>query len=517
MKKKFGAIIALACVGLACITAGCSTETELEKYQKEGYTVMVTYDANGGSFLKRQGVTVMDLFKPSNYEKDGEGTVHIRLKEPTDLSRPTSGSGNVTLTKQEHFFAGWYEKRELRKNDDEQIVDESGAVLEEKDGKYYYVGTETVGVPAYTYSGYWDFETDTIDYKESDGLFEMTLYAAWVPYYQFEYYYRVEGETDWTYYETTTFDYKTTNAQGSATFDKDTVWVPDWKDGTMNHDYSYANGSIYSFPKVEGTTFKAAYTDENATQKIQTSIEHSGTLDLEKGEAVNRVQKIYVEVEEGERYKIQTAEQFSKYANLSATYEILADLDFKNGEVKWPSSFVTGDFEGAIYSVGGEFAFKNVVATMNSSSAAKGGLFGSISANGTVKDVKFENATMDFKKLSAREADATYGLFAGNVDDNATVTNVAVDGKIRLGEVSLSGAKDYKLNLVANGNTTGITAGAISLEAYGNRRPDGKYQYSFKRDNVVISENLITLDYSGKSADRRHDEEVFVITENGNI
>ena len=516
MKKKFGAIIALACVGLACITAGCSAETELEKYQKAGYTVMVTYDANGGSFLRRQGVTVMDLFKPSNYEKDNEGEVHIYLKEPTDLSRPTSGTGNVTLTKQEHFFAGWYEEREFRKNSDDQIVDETGAVLEEKGGKYYYVGTETEGVPAYTYSGHWDFETDTIDYKESDGIFEMTLYAAWVPYYQFEYYYRVEGDTDWTYYETTTFDYKTTNTEGSATFDKDTVWLPDWKDGTMNHEYRYANGSIFTFPKVEGMTFKAAYLDEAATQKIDASIEHSGTLDLEKGEAVNRVQKIYVEVEKGERYKIETAEQFSKYANLSATYEILADLDFKNGEVKWPNSFVTGEFVGKIYSVGGEFSFKNVVATVNSSSSARGGLFGLISANATVKDVKFENATMDFKKVSTRETDASYGLFAGNVAEGANVTNVTVGGKIRLGEVSLAMATDYKIHLIANGNTSGITAEAVALEAYGSRLANGKYQYAFKRDNVVVNDGLITLDYTNTSRDNRHDEE-FVSIDYGNI
>ena len=49
MKKKFGVILTLACIGVACLAAGCSKETELEKYQRKGYTVMVTYDANGGS------------------------------------------------------------------------------------------------------------------------------------------------------------------------------------------------------------------------------------------------------------------------------------------------------------------------------------------------------------------------------------------------------------------------------------------------------------------------------------
>lgn len=503
MKKKFGIILALASVGLACLAAGCSTDTELEKYQKKGYTVMVTYDANGGSFLSRQGVTLVDLFKPSDHVKE-DGKVHIYLTEPTDLQRPTSGTGNVTLTKQEHFFAGWYQNCELRKNESDQVVDENGAALEEKDGVYYYVGTQTEAVPAYDYSGYWDFKTDTID----DEVYEMTLYAAWVPYYKFDYYYRVEGETNWSYLTSTAFDYKTTNSEGSITHDKDTIWVPDWKDGAMNHTYRYENNSTYEFPKVSGTTFKAAYLDENCERKIEGSYVHEGTLDLEKGAAINRVQNIYIEVQKGEHYKIETAEQFNSYASLTGYYEILADLDFKNGEVKWPNSFTAGEFKGQIYGSGGNvYTFKNVQATYSSQSAKQGGLFGKIAKDAIVKDVNFENATLNLAYVSTRMSETTFGFFAGNVDEEAIVSNVSIGGTLRLGEVGLALASDYKIHLIANGKIDGIKAQAIKLQIYGKKIGE-QYQYAFNPDNVIVNEDqTITLDYSGKQKDYRRDNE----------
>ena len=504
MKKKFGVILTLACIGAACFAAGCSQQTKLEKYQKKGYTIMVTYDANGGSFLGRQGITVMDLFKPSDYDKDANGEVHISLKEPTDLSRPTSGTGSITLTKQEHFFAGWYQNKELRKNDAGQVVSEAGAVLEEIEGTYVYAGTEEEATPAYTYSGHWNFEEDTIDYKESDGLYQMTLYAAWVPYYQFDYYYQVEGESDWTYVSSSTFDYKTTNATGSTTADYDTIWVPAWQEGAMNYEYKYANTSNYKFPKVEDTTFIAAYTDKACTEKIETSFEHQGTLDLEKGIAVNRVQDIYIKLEKGERFEVDSAEKFSKYAkNLNGIYEITADLDFKNGEVKWPEIFVSNEFNGKIYSKGGTYSIKNVLAEYKSDSAQQGGLFGALSGTATVKDVKFENVTVDFVSASTNSSDAVFGTFAGDIADTATVSNVTItDATLRLGKISLQSAF---LNLLTNGKTDGITrTNKIKLQVYGEKQSSGKYQYSFIPDNVSVnSESLsITIDYSGKRKDK---------------
>ena len=185
MKKKLKLTLLLGGIALACVGAGCNGLTPVEENKEAGYAISVTYDANGGSFLNRPGITVMDMFNPSNYDKDANGVAHIKLTEPTDKSRPTSGSDSITLTLQNHFFAGWYQNREV-KTVDGKPVDEAGKELKElEDGTYVYADTAddekpTTATPAYNYSGYWDFANDTIDY--SGEAIEMTLYAGWVPY-----------------------------------------------------------------------------------------------------------------------------------------------------------------------------------------------------------------------------------------------------------------------------------------------------------------------------------------------
>ena len=68
MKKKFKFILALGCLSFACAgLAACGAKTKVEENQAKGYKISVTYDANGGSFLNRQGVTIMDMFNPSDY------------------------------------------------------------------------------------------------------------------------------------------------------------------------------------------------------------------------------------------------------------------------------------------------------------------------------------------------------------------------------------------------------------------------------------------------------------------
>lgn len=525
MKKKLGAILSLVCIGATCLVAGCSKQTELEKYQAQGYTVMVTYDSNGGSFLGRQGITVMDLFRPADYQADGDGAVHIKLTEPTDENRPTtSGTGKVTLTKQGHFFAGWYKTRALRTNDNGELIAEDGKVVEEVEGKYVYEGTTTEATPAYTYSDYWDFATDTIDYKQSDGLVEMTLYAGWVPYYQFDYYYRVEGTTQWTYVSSSTFDYKTTKAENSPTHDKDTIWTPQWQeDGALGYTHSYENNTIFEFPKIPDTTFKSAYLDAECTQKIENgSFEHQGTLNLENGVAVNRVQNIYIEVEQGERFKISTAEKFIEYAQPNGIYEIHADLDFTG--LSWPNALALIEFTGSIYSVNNQtYKFKNVSAKINSTSAKHTGLFGAIGAGATVKDVIFENATVDYVSLSTSESGATFGLFAGDIHEDATVAGIQVNGKLRLGQVNLASASNYQLHLLANGATDGITTATVAVEIYGKKRVTD-YQYAFAPTTDIVNAEtwLVTLDYSKTQKQNRLEQDVITIgtfekTTNGGV
>ena len=503
MKKKFRTILSLACLSVACtVAAACEAKTQLDVYRENGYTISVTYNANGGQFYGRSGVTIMDLFKPADYKKDEEGKVHISLTEPTSPDRNHSGEDQITLVMEGHFFAGWYQGRELLKNEAGNVVDTYGVELTEKAaGTYIYADTEEDAIPAYTYSDYWDFKEDTIDYAETDGIVDITLYAAWVPLYEFNYYYKPTEDSEWTLLQSTTYDYKSAKlVEGSTAWDRDTIWVPDWKKGTMNHEYRYADGNeIYTFPKIEGKTFVGAYTDPECQNKIEGSLQHHGTLDIETGIAANRVQNIYIEFKEGMYYRIEKAQDLCDNADPEGIYEIAADLDFydatTNTQLKWPSAFEGGTFNGKLASTEGQtFKIKNAFAEHASGSTETGGLFGSIANGATVENIIFENATLDLAYIKEKMVEGTFGLFAGYIADGANVSNVSVSGKIKVGTISWRSDSVWNINLLTNGQKTGVTQGEITLTVYGERdwTTDDKYIYT-----VYPTRDKITVDADG--------------------
>ena len=511
MKKKLTCALFLGALMFACVGAGCNSLTKVEENQEKGYTISVSYDANGGSFLNRPGITVMDMFNPSNYAKDANGTVHIKLTEPTDPSRPSSGSDAITLTLQNHFFAGWYKNREV-KTVDGKPVDEAGKELALVEGEYYYADTldaetPTKATPAYNYSGYWDFENDTIDYTEGDEAINLTLYAGWVPYYEFNYYYKVNGE--WTKMDlVTTFDYKTTNAIETES-DQDTIYLPRWEEGAMNHKYKYVNHSEYVFPSVAGTTFEKAYADAACTQEIVDSFEHTGNLILASGEekalvVENPVQNIYLEVSQGEKYRIETAQQFITHKNVNGYYEIAGDLDFT--DLEWPTLFSSGEFNGQIYGKdGAAITFSNITAKY-SSDKKYGGLFGKIGKDAKIENVTFTGVTVDLSYTGSRNHDASYGLLAGEIETGATLS-VAIDGTLKIGAIGY--ANDLAFHLVANGDRTGVTAGAVGLVIYGTELID-QYEFTVNHETVVVAEDgTITFEFYPSS--KLLDEEKYII------
>ena len=506
MKKKTKILLGLGCASLMALGLGaCAKATPIEDYQDEGYKITVRYDANGGSFMSRPGITIVDMFNPSDYQADGNGIVQIPLLEPTDSSRPTSGAEKIALTKPDHFFAGWYATRTVKTKDGspEELggvpVDENGKELvrvEKNENVSYVYADDTTkeAVPAYTYSDYWDFENDRIEYALADTqIKEMTLYAGWLPYYEFEYYYQEDGV--WTEFATTNFDYKTTNAEGSKTHDKDTIWIPTWENGAMKHTHDYENTETYEFPKMEGFTFSKAFTDPECTNQITGEFIHQGGLELETCVAVNPIQKIYVQFEKGERYRIETAKQLKDNANLKGIYEILADLDFSGEDAGWPTSFPTGKFEGQMYSsAGNKFTLSNISAKFMAETTS-GGMFGSIGENAVVKDLVFENVTTDIAYANGRLTDFTFGAFAGSIAETANVSNVAFSGTLKIGTIKLD--RTYTINLLATGNVAGIQAKELHLQVYGKKLiNDYSYTVNFAdpAEAVKIDANLnVTL------------------------
>lgn len=516
MRKKFKIILALACAALTCVGLGsCAAKTKVDENVAKGYKIVVTYDPNGGTLLKRPGMKLIDMFNPNDYEVGTDGKVHIKLLEPTSEDRNSGTSDEVTLTMSNHFFAGWYQNREV-KTVDGVPVDVNGEELTQlENGTYVYSDTvnnekPTTATPAYIYSGYWDFENDTIDYSEeayaeTDGVYKMTLYAGWVPYYEFHYYYRVEGESsDWTEMGTSSFDYKETNAEGSTTADRDTIFLPTWQGGKMNYSYMYADKKQrYNFPSIENTTFKAAYLDEACTEQITTpTFEHQGTLDKETCGVEGRVQNIYVILEKGIRYRIETAQQLVANATATGIYEITADLDFTN--LSWPNAFAQNTFKGKMYSTeGNKFKISNASALYATSTKA-GGLFGTIAAGAEVKDLDFVNATFDLATMGNRNHDASYGLFAGIIEDGAQVSNVSVGGTFRLGEVTPGNNPSF--NLWANGNTSGLTKNKVKIQVYGAELID-YYNYTVDPNSVEATDEEGGFSFALASGDaRKHAE-----------
>ncbi|MBP5307819.1 MAG: hypothetical protein J6Z34_01650 [Clostridia bacterium] len=503
MKSKLKAILTLLAVFAVCIgLAACGRKTVLTEYEAKGYLISVTYNANGGNFMGRKGVTLIDMFNPDSslFPADEDGVIRISLTEPTDKSRITGSLTSVALHMADHFFAGWYRTRTIKTvtvNGEEKIVDEFGKIIEEKDGKYYYPleegqETQAEATPGYNYSDRWDFETDKIEYTPGQGKLSMTLYAGWVPYYEFEYYAQNDNGEWEIYGKNTLFDYKLAVADGSVEADHRNIWIPRYVDGAMNYEHEYENRDKFVFPKINGKTFLKAYSDESLSEasEITDSFTHEGSIDIETATPVNRVQKIYVTFEDGEIYKITAAEQFAANFNAEGIFEIYNDLDFTS--LKWPN-YPVQTFKGKIIGMGGEKKFSNINAVFSSQSET-GGLFGTISGEAIIKDINFENVTVSFSKQDRNVLSETrFGLFTGMVEDGAEISGVTVSGTMRL-NIYLLGS--YDVNLVANGDTSGITAGDINLVIFGTKLLNG-YSYYIDPDGVTVSEGgSVNLSFS---------------------
>ena len=469
MKKKLITILMSAAI-VACLAGfvSCGKLSALEQAQKNGNVVRVNYDTNGGIIGGGDNVTLFDMFNPHKYTADANGNVHIKVLDPVDERRENIGksdSNKNPLTKSGNILVGWYKTR-----------------TENADGSY-------------SYSDKWDFKTDSFEVKQNTAGEEFTLYALWTEFFEFDYY-RVKSDGNVELIGKDQLSVIPSEVKGTADETRAAIYLPAWADGAMN----YQTGS-YSFPKVSGMTYTAAYLDKECEKEIKTEqgkpFIHSGYID-ENGVAQNRIQNIYVTYEEGERYKISTAEQFAKYANVDGYYEISGDLDFT--DVAWPSSLTFGTFNGRIYGKDGiSVKFSNISAKYSSSSSNRGGLFGEIGDNAVIENVAFENVTVEIA-ASGMVSDIKYGLFAGNVSEKADMTGVSLTGatlKISGGIDQPSG--DYRIHLLANGAIDKIAADfeTFGLEVYG-QDIGGMYFYSFNPEEVSVeADGSIKLTFVG--------------------
>ena len=444
--KRIGMIV-LAVLAAAALIAGIvwavlsmGTDNAGNPYEAndaENYSVSVKFDANGGFFTTNTSV-IVDSFNLEQLPKDGSNA-KLSLIAPDDTARDKNA---FTAINNGYFLAGWYAQRTE-------------------------AGTDADGNPTYTYSDKWDFAKDVLEldttatYSAKEPV--LTLYAAWIPMFQIEYYDLATGDL----METVAYDPST---------GKDLA-VPAWDEETGAVEMN-------DFPEKSGFTFNGAYLDAERTQPVTAeTISHTGTVDYATGTAKDPVMKLYVDWMEGEWYHIYNVEQFLDNASVKGCYVIHADLDFT--DENWPTSLMHGNFAGTIQ--GNGHTFRNISFKQTNKSKVSSGLFGQLADTAVISDLTFENVTFTIEG-GTRVAGATYGLLAGSVAEQAQLTGVAItSGTIQIDSDCYFGTDDYTIGLVCGMGSTDIDFSGITCVAVGDK-PESVI--------ITISGSTVTVEFA---------------------
>lgn len=427
-QKMKATLLALLLLMMLTFVTGCAQEqTPYEINDTNGYNVSVKYDANGGFFTTNTAV-IVDSYNVSELPSDGT----IALIAPEDSRR---GNDAFTAINSGHFLAGWYTER-----------------------------TETAG--GYVYSGKWDFENDrlTVDtaaaHSSADPV--VTLYAAWIPLFDIQFYDLDSGENI-----------------GSYTYDPTTeeeLLVPAW-------DEESGAVEMYRFPERSGYTFNSAYYDAEGTQPIATpAVRHCGTIDYETGTAKDHSMSLYTKWDAGEWYHIYNVEQFLDNASVNGSYVIHADLDFAD-EI-WPSSLMYGNFAGTIQ--GNGHTFRNISIEQTNNSKTNAGLFGRLAEGAVITDLNLENVTFTVK-AGTRVAGACYGLFAGAISGDTTIENVRITGStLQVDSGAYFGVDDYAIGLLCGMGSADVDISGITCQSSGDNAESLQ---------LTVSDGAVTVEY----------------------
>ena len=386
-----------------------------DEFDKTGYTVSVTFDSNGGNF-KGSDSTIVDLFDPTAIDEDG-----IKLLAPDDTRRDKNNV--MTVTKSGYFLAGWYTERNL---------------IDENDPD-----------KGYTYSGKWDFENDRViidpDAQYSADESVLTLYAAWVPYYNFEIYTQDNSG----------------NSYLLSTVSAINLTIPEWKDKDVKLNMD-------NFPERDGYTLDTVYYYDSMTEVEGTLSENgskkfiSGEWDEETATSLTPTIKLYTTWQEGKIYKIYSTDDFKKNADVNGYYELYANLDFKNTD--WPSAFLNGKFAGKIFGNGHKIS--NVTFESTSRNRTENGLFSSFAPGAYIENVTFNNITHKIDLMTVAPG-ATFGLLSGEASDGCSFKNVTLGGKLLFGDncSALVGDDSFTVKtVVGDGESDGISVSEILVE-----------------------------------------------------
>lgn len=260
MRKRILSIVSiLLLTALAVSMGGCATGDVYDRLHGEGYTVKVIYDVGGAHVNETQNNQIREVYREDDTVTRG-GKTGIPLLDPED---PLRGDTKFTLSKvadgRNFFQIGWYRTRTLRTNGNGAALDIYGE-LTSVSGKEQ----------AYVYADAWDFDTDVIEPSMLENG-EFTLYAAWAPYFNYEFYEVSEDGVE----------------KLDGTFSGITLKIPVWNEKRQKFN-------MKDFPDVRGKQFVAAYLDAACTEPLTEDFNGSAHLtDSQKGIAAAFTVKVY--------------------------------------------------------------------------------------------------------------------------------------------------------------------------------------------------------------------------------
>ncbi|MBO5313423.1 MAG: hypothetical protein J6B29_05595 [Clostridia bacterium] len=427
-------LLALAILAMLLFVVSCDEENPYASYDDDGYTVSVKYDANGGSFTAGTGV-IVDTYKLENLPlKNGKRLA--KLIEPDDDSR---GDGNYFPPKKTGYvFVGWYADRTGSNNE-------------------------------YTYSARWDFDKDRLELDEGKEYTAqepaLTLYAAWIPEFTFEFYSLSTKEL--------LGDYKVSPYAE--------ITLPEWntKTGKLN---------MHQFPVIEGKTYAGAYLDEDGTVAItEATIKHKGSVNYESATAQEPITKIYIDTVDGEWQRIYSVEQLQS-VSLSGKYMIMNDLDFTGNY--WSDVLIKGTFRGELVGYGEEpIKLKGIeFSELYGANITSVGLFGQLAEGARLQNISFVDVKMSIKNGAPLTSGVNFGLLAGTVNSKAILEDVTVTGNIDVSyNCSFKGNTYYIGLLCASGSVDTIDISGITCTANNEgAKPEREIELSVEDGMVTI-------------------------------
>lgn len=261
MKKRIiSALFAIILIASAMGMTACAG-TIYDELAKDGYTVKVIFDPSGGAINQTQDVTIVEVYNADNVVTRG-GKTGIAIPKPDDKAKRGEGVFEVTKSDEKTLFyqVGWYTERELRVDENGQALDNFGVPVSESGREQGYV-----------FSGLWDFDNDVVDPSTLENG-ELTLYAAWIPTFTYEFY----------------FENESGEFVKIGSIDKFVLQYPKWNDRKGEFD-------MKDFPKVAGKVFESAYLDEAQTVVLEGNFDgREAFIDFENGIVESSTIKIYI-------------------------------------------------------------------------------------------------------------------------------------------------------------------------------------------------------------------------------